>query len=379
MTISRRHFIAGMSSLTLLGSPLFNARAAQMKKKNFVVIMLRGGMDGLTAIQPNDRRMERSRPDIMVKGVQKLTSDFNIHPRLEAFYDCWKAGKASVVHATSIPYTGRSHFDGQNLMESGGQIPYAEKTGWLGRGIEAAELEGLAISLPMPLVLRGSTAPDNYYPTYMSIPDDRDLDIIQSSYTPGSPLANVMQKVRARPISMMSMQGDNEAHELAGVAAQELRREDGPRIAVFDIGGFDTHAAQGGEDGEHGERLNDYDKVLNILESGLGDSFDDTLIVTLTEFGRKVEQNGGYGTEHGYGTAVLMAGGLVKKPEVFADWPGLESKNLFEKQDLNATIDARSVYCSAMSACFDIDFKTMKEQAFFGDDLQDLTERLFKV
>ena len=86
--------------------------------------------------------------------------------------------------------------------------------------------------------------------------------------------------------------------------------------------------------------------------------------MTLTEFGRKVEQNGGYGTEHGYGTAVLMAGGLVKKPEVFADWPGLESKNLFEKQDLNATIDARSVYCSAMSACFDIDFKTMKEQAF---------------
>ena len=106
----------------------------------------------------------------------------------------------------------------------------------------------------------------------MKMPDDKDLDIIQSSYTPGTPLANVMQKVRARPISMMSQQGDNEAHELAGVAAQELRREDGPRIAVFDIGGFDTHAAQGGEDGEHGERLNDYDKVLNALESGLGDS-----------------------------------------------------------------------------------------------------------
>jgi uncharacterized protein (DUF1501 family) len=163
------------------------------------------------------------------------------------------------------------------------------------------------------------------------------------------------------------------------VAAQELRREDGPRVAVFDIGGFDTHAAQGGEDGAHGECLADFDKVLQELLNGLGDQFDNTLIVTLTEFGRKVEQNGGYGTEHGYGTAVLMAGGLVKSPQVYADWPGLATKHLFERQDLNATIDARSVYCSAMSVCFDIDFKTMRDKAFFGDPLNDLTDQLFKA
>ena len=379
MTISRRHFISGAGSLTLLGSPLFNARAAKMKKKNLVVIMLRGGMDGLTAIQPNDSRMEKVRPDIVVTGVKKLTSDFNIHPRLEVFRECWKENKAAVVHATSIPYTGRSHFDGQNLMESGGHVPYAVKSGWLGRGIEVAELEGLAVSLPMPLVLRGSKGQDNYYPTWLELPKTIDLDVINSSYTPDSPLAKTMNKVLNRPLSMMQEVDDNKAHELAVVAAEELRREDGPRIAVFDIGGFDTHAAQGGEDGEHGERLSDYDKVLEELKSGLGDAFDDTLIVTLTEFGRKVEQNGGYGTEHGYGTAILLAGGLVKSRQIYADWPGLESKNLFEKQDLNATIDARSVYCAAMSACFDIDFNTMKDQAFFGDDLQDLTEKLFKL
>lgn len=379
MTLSRRHFITGAGSLTLLGSPLFNARAARLKKKNLVVVMLRGGMDGLTAIQPNDNKMEKVRPDILVTGVKKLTSDFNIHPRLETFYDCWKGGQGAAVHATSIPYTGRSHFDGQNLMESGGHVPYAEKTGWLGRGIETAELEGLAVSLPMPLVLRGKIAPDNYYPTWMDIPKDNDLAIIESSYAGNAKLSEIMHKVRSRPLSMMQEVGDNEAHELAMVAAEELRREDGPRIAVFDIGGFDTHAAQGGEDGEHGERLSDYDKVLKELKDGLGEAFDDTLIVTLTEFGRKVEQNGGYGTEHGYGTAILLAGGLVKTSQIHADWPGLESRNLFEKQDLNATIDARSVYCAAMSACFDIDFDTMRKQAFFGDDLQDLTERLFKV
>ena len=377
MSLNRRHFISGIASLSLLGSPIFNARAASLKKKNLVVVMLRGGMDGLTAIQPNDARMSKVRPDILVTGVQKLTSDFNVHPRLRSFIECWNEGKASVVHATSIPYTMRSHFDGQNVMESGGHVPYAEKTGWLGRGIEASELGGLAISLPMPLILRGQHAPDNYYPTWMKLPSQEELNLIQQSYSDGSQLAQVMSRVRARPVSMMQQVGNNDAHELAVIAAQELRREDGPRVAVFDIGGFDTHAAQGGEDGEHGERLGDFDKVLGALKRGLKDAFDDTLIVTLTEFGRKVEQNGGYGTEHGYGTAILMAGGLLKTSQVFADWPGLNRKHLYEGQDLNATIDARSVYCSAMSSCFDIDFKQMQRRAFFNDHLQDLTDRLF--
>ena len=379
MTVNRREFITGLGSLTLLGSPIFNARAAKLKKKNLVVVMLRGGMDGLTAIQPTDRRMEEVRPDILVTGTKKLTSDFNVHPRLESFLSCWKEGKAAVVHATSIPYTMRSHFDGQNLMESGGHTPYADKTGWLGRGIEASELGSLAVSLPMPLVLRGNLNPDNYYPTWMDMPQRAEMRLINSSYSEGSPLAHTMQRVINRPVSMMQRFDDNDAHLLARVASQELSREDGPRVAVFDIGGFDTHAAQGGEDGEHGERLADYDKVLTALKEGLGDAFDDTLVLTLTEFGRKVEQNGGYGTEHGYGTAILMAGGLLKEAQIYADWPGLKTKHLFERQDLNATIDARSVYCSAMSYCFDVDFKTMKTKAFFGDDLEDLSGRLFKA
>ena len=379
MSLSRRHFISGCASLSLLGAPAFNARAAGLQKKNLVIIMLRGGMDGLTAIQPNDQKMAKARPDILVSGVKRLTSDFNIHPRLKSFMSCWQEGRASVVHATSIPYTMRSHFDGQNLMESGGHVPYATKTGWLGRGIEAAELGGLAISLPMPLILRGNQAPDNFYPTWMKLPSREELNLIQQSYTDGSPLAKVMEKVRARPLSMMQQIGDNDAHELAVVAAQELRRDEGPRVAVFDIGGFDTHAAQGGEDGEHGERLADFDKVLEVLKAGLGPSFEETLILTLTEFGRKVEQNGGYGTEHGYGTAILMAGGLLKQSQIYADWPGLDRSALFEGQDLLATTDARSVYCSAMSHCFDIDFATMKRKAFFDDELTDLSERLFKM
>ena len=379
MTVNRRDFLTACGSLTLLGSPVFNARAATLSKRNLVIIMLRGGMDGLTAVQPRDKAMERARPDIIVEGTKKLTSDFNLHPRLEAFHECWKEGTASVFHATSIPYTGRSHFDGQNLMETGAHVAYAEKTGWLGRGMDAAELQGLAASLPMPLLLRGSAELDNYYPTYMRLPDKTIMEKIQASYTPGSELEQVLRKIRHRPAAMLREAGDNEAHELALVAAQELSREDGPRIAVFDLDGFDTHAAQGGSDGEHGEQLNNYDRVLRVLKDNLGDAYNDTLILTLTEFGRKFEQNGGYGTEHGYGTAVLMAGGLVKKAEIHADWPGLKSKDLFEGQDLNATVDARSVYCAAMAACFDVDFGYMKRHAFWNEPLTDLTDSLFRV
>ena len=215
-------------------------RAARLKKKNLVVVMLRGGMDGLTAIQPTDRRMEEVRPDIVVTGTKKLTSDFNVHPRLESFFSCWKKARPRLCATTSIPYTLRSHFDGQNLMESGGHTPYADKTGWLGRGMEASELGSLAVSLPMPLVLRGNLSPDNYYPTWMDMPTNSEMHLINSSYTKGSSLAETMERVRNRPMSMMQRFDDNDAHLLAEVAAQELKREDGPRVAVFDIGGFDT-------------------------------------------------------------------------------------------------------------------------------------------
>ena len=200
MTMNRREFITVCGSLTLVGSPLFNARAAGISKRNLVIIMLRGGMDGLTAVQPRDKAMERARPDILVQEAKKLTSDFNLHPRLETFYECWKEGTASVFHATSIPYTGRSHFDGQNLMETGAHVAYSEKTGWLGRGMDAAELQGLAVSLPMPLLLRGSNDLDNYFPTYMRLPAASDMEMINTSYTPGSDLERTMRRVLQRPL-----------------------------------------------------------------------------------------------------------------------------------------------------------------------------------
>lgn len=377
--ITRRAFLTGSITVTMLGSPLFSVFAEKRKKRNLVVISLRGGMDGLSAVPPIDRALEKFRPDITVRRTLPLTSDFSLHPSLKNFHNAWKQGKAAIVHSSNIPYTMRSHFEGQDLMESGGHKPFTEYTGWLGRGMETAGLEGLAIALPMPLILRSKANLDNYFPTKLSTPSPEIMKRVSETYPDNSNLKSTIERVMMRPYSMLSGRGSRKAYRLAETAAKALAKPDGPRVAVFDINGFDTHAAQGGSDGEHADKLYNLDKIFGKLRENLGTSFDDTLIVTLTEFGRKIEQNGGNGTEHGYGTAVLMMGGLIKKAQVFSDWPGLKRKNMFEGQDLQATIDARSIYCSAMAMAFDTDFEKLKRQVFWNDPLLNLQDKLFSV
>ena len=377
--ITRRAFLTGSITVTMLGSPLFSVFAEKRKKRNLVVISLRGGMDGLSAVPPIDRALEKFRPDITVRRTLPLTSDFSLHPSLKNFHNAWKQDKAAIVHSSNIPYTMRSHFEGQDLMESGGHKPFTEYTGWLGRGMETAGLEGLAIALPMPLILRSKANLDNYFPTKLSTPSPEIMKRVSETYPDNSNLKSTIERVMMRPYSMLSGRGSRKAYRLAGTAAKALAKPDGPRVAVFDINGFDTHAAQGGSDGEHADKLYNLDKIFGKLRENLGTSFDDTLIVTLTEFGRKIEQNGGNGTEHGYGTAVLMMGGLIKKAQVFSDWPGLKRKNMFEGQDLQATIDARSIYCSAMAMAFDTDFEKLQRQVFWNDPLLNLQDKLFSV
>ena len=158
--------------------------------------------------------------------------------------------------------------------------------------------------------------------------------------------------------------------------AHELSRPDGPRVAVFEVDGFDTHAAQGATDGAHADCLSDYDNIVRSLKSSMTkDAFDNTLILTLTEFGRTIKQNSSNGTEHGYGSAILMAGGLLKKAQVHTDWPGLKRKELFEGRDLNSTIDARSIYASAMSTVFEA-LSFLNEASTYSSDLPTLLTAL---
>jgi len=388
MKISRRDFLKGSATTLFLAGFNLPALASSSKKKNLVVIMLRGGMDGLCAVPIiGDKNFEKRRKNILIENTIKLNSDFALHPRLIGFNKCWNDNTGSIVHATSIPYTQRSHFEGQNLMESGGRIAYQEKTGWVGRAMKLAKLQGdgLALSLPMPLLLRGIPKNNNYFPADGKLPQKDTLDLLRSVYAESSEdeLLEMMDYIKKRKDEQMmggtSNYGKRKNKNLARQAATYLRKSDGPRVAVFEVNGFDTHAAQGGVDGTHTKCLVEMDEIINNLKDNLQEAYNDTIILTVTEFGRTVKQNGGNGTEHGYGTAIFMAGGLIKKSQVHTDWPGLKKKELYQGRDLNATIDARSVYASAMSSVFDLDFKRIQKDVFWGEKLQNLSDKLFKA
>jgi len=381
MKINRRDFLktTAMTSLYFAGFGL--PSFASQNNKNLVVIMLQGGMDGLCAVPvKDDKNFQKLRSKINLDKTLALTSDFDLHPALENFKSLWDQNNASVFHATSIPYKERSHFEGQNLMMTGGRVPYKHKTGWLGRGMKLAGLtgNGLALSLPMPLLIRGVPLNDNYYPIMSSLPNKGLLNIIEGEFEQYSEndLSATLSMVKKRKFN--SYAGQNNS-SLAREAGQQLSDPNGPRVAVFQVEEFDTHAAQGGVHGTHADCLREYDQILRGLKASMGSAFKDTLILTLTEFGRTIKQNGGNGTEHGYGTAVLMAGGLIKKSEVHADWPGLKKKELFQGRDLNATVDARSIYASAMSTVFDVEFERIQKDVFWGEDLQNLSDKLFKA
>ncbi len=390
MKITRRDFLKGTATTLFLAGFNLPVFASSNKKKNLVVIMLRGGMDGLTAVPIiGDKDFEKKRKDIVIENIIKLNSDFALHPRLSGFYEAWTENTGTIVHATSIPYTQRSHFEGQNLMESGGRIAYQEKTGWVGRAMKIANLkgDGLALSLPMPLLLRGVPKNNNYYPADGQLPDDETLELLRSVYHERSEeelidMINFIKKRKTEDMMSVNNYSSNSNkrnnNNLARQAAKALMQTNGPRVAVFEVNGFDTPAAQGGVDGTHTKCLVEMDEIIKTLKVYLEDAYKDTLILTVTEFGRTIAQNGGNGTEHGYGTAIFMAGGLLKKSQVYTDWPGLKSKELYQGRDLNATTDARSVYASAMSSVFDLDFKRIQKEVFWGEDLQNLSDKLFK-
>ena len=382
MNCTRRSFLKGSLATIFFSNfnvPLYGS--IKNPKKNIVIISLRGGMDGLTAVPVNDSLINRYRSDLILNNKLKLNSDFSLHPKLKTLHSLWSENLAAVVHATNIPYTERSHFDGQNIMETGALKAYTEKTGWLGRGMKSAGLYGssLALSLPMPLLLRGVEKNNNYYPTWMHLPKREVIERITRAYdgVEQDKLQEVYNVIMNRPLTMQG--GDETLDSLSKRTAQILKDPLGPKVAVFDLEGFDTHTAQGTDNGEHADNLQDVDLIIKNLHAGMGSDFDNTLILTLTEFGRTVEQNGGNGTEHGYGSAILMAGGLLKKSQVFTDWPGLKKGDLFQGRDLHSTIDSRSIYASAMTAVFDAEFDRLRHDVFWNEGIKDVSSLLFRI
>jgi uncharacterized protein (DUF1501 family) len=357
---SRRGFLLGGASFAAWAYLPKFARAADGRDPRLITVILRGALDGLAAVAPVGD------PDYAgLHGAIALTSDgphaatmldsfFALHPSMPEFARMYRDKQAAVIHAAATPYRDRSHFDGQDVLESGFMGPGRVQSGWLNRALEGLPkgehvANGLAVGATTPLVLRGPAPTVGWAPvTLPPAADDtaaRLLDLYQHRDPAlASALAQGLQLEKtATGDEMKARPGGNNVAAMRLVArgaAKVMAADDGPRIAALAFDGWDTHANEGGPVGRLAQLLSGLDGALGEFQSGLGERWRDTVVAT--EFGRTARINGTEGTDHGTGTIALLAGGAVKGGRVIADWPGLKAANLYEGRDLAPTTDLRA-------------------------------------
>ena len=322
-------------------------------ENRFVFVVLRGGMDGLSAAPvPGDPAFAEARGALASFGAAPLALDgpFALHPLLPQLHAMYGRGELAVVHATGLPYKERSHFDAQQVLESGGMRPYELSTGWLGRALEGRR--AVALETAVPLVLRGAGAVDTWAPSFMPDPSADLVTRLQAMYVGDQALSQALERARglhADPALANAESpanpgaGRNNALLLARQAADFLQR--GAQVAVLELGGWDSHANQAAPQGALSNNLRTLDTMLGALRDGLqsGGTWQRTAMLVATEFGRQVAINGTQGTDHGSGGVAFVLGGAVKGGRVIADWPGLAKNARYEGRDLRITTDLRAV------------------------------------
>lgn len=346
------------------------ALAAAGTDQRLVFIILRGAMDGLAAIPPlNDPRLERLRGPLATPPEQqgaliRLTSDFAAHPALKGFAGMFAAGEASVVHAVASPYRERSHFDAQNILETAGNAAYAVKDGWLNRLLPLLPPTPppVAISATLPALLQGAAPATSFAPS--RLPDaSAGLKARVAALYEGDPLLHRLWSDAVATEMMAGSAGDAAGRQngpaLATTAARLLADAAGPRIAVLDLGGWDTHA---GQPFRLAAQLRQLDAVFAALKTGLGPAWRNTLVIAATEFGRTVAANGTGGTDHGTASAALLAGGQVAGGTVHGDWPGLA--RLHEDRDLMPTSSLNALFAGAAAGLYGLDPELVVRRVF---------------
>ena len=379
LNLTRREFLkVSGASLFLAGLPL-HGFTKNKPPGTISVIMLEGGMDGLTAVPPfGDPNLLKKRKNLTSNNFLKLNSFFGLHPSFQYFAGLMAKNNASVVHATNFPYVLRSHFEGQNLMQGGGLSPFSDTTGWLGRALDLAKVPGRSLSLDMPLILRGMSDNDNFYPASIKSSSDLMTQLIDAiSMAHSKEGSEIFAKVSKKSTQKDSIVPRNPA-SLAKFAGKAMSKDGGPLSSVIKVDQFDTHANQGAdENGNHGTQLTLIDDIIAGYKEGLGDAWDRSIILTLTEFGRTVLENGTGGTEHGYGSAGLLAGGAITKSRVISQWPGLAKNEQFEKRDLMSTIDYRSVCAACIEKSLGLDHDLIASKVFYTPKLPRVYDQIF--
>jgi uncharacterized protein (DUF1501 family) len=413
--MKRRAFLtAGVlaTSGALLSSRVTFAGTAKGRKPRLVFIVLRGALDGLASVPAcGDPGYASLRGDLALGkpgtdgGALPLDGFFGLHPSLTFMQQSYTARELIVFHAVASPYRDRSHFDGQNVLETGYPQPHAVETGWLNRalaampaGLALEQERGISIAPTAPLVMRGPAAVTSWSPSHLAPLDDDTLQRISDLYSHDPQLAQKLAEAlaaeaivdeKASGMANDSMMASDAASEHGGnrrpllaqrgkpgaqyaevvqAAAKFLGREDGPQVAVFDTTGWDTHFNEGGPKGQLASRLAALDAALGGLKAGLGPVWNDTAVLLATEFGRTVAENGTRGTDHGTATAAYLIGGAVKGGRVVTDWPGLSGRGLYQDRDLRPTLDLRAVMKGLLADQLGVPERALQSSVFPGSD-----------
>lgn len=386
MSITRRVFMRN-SALAVVGTtviPSFLTRAAfgsvepGAKPKRLVVVFQRGAADGLNIVVPHgERAYYAMRPSISIprKDVFDLDGFFGLHPAMASLQPIWAQGHLAVVHAGGSPDPTRSHFDAQDFMESGTPGFKATTDGWLNRALRSMPPSGKsafrAISLgpSLPRILNGAEPA-------VAINNINDFGV--GGRNPNAaPIANTFESMYAQsvdtvlhgtgqetfeavkmlksadPAKYKAAPGANYPRGRLGESlrqlAQLIKANLGVQVAFADIGGWDHHVNEGGTQGQIANVLRDFSQALSAFWIDLGDLGEDTVVVTMSEFGRTARENGNRGTDHGHANVMFEMGGPVKGGKVYGRWPGLDQSQLYEGRDLAVTTDFRLVLGEAVA------------------------------
>jgi uncharacterized protein (DUF1501 family) len=401
---TRRELLLGSGALFAWAFVPKVARA-EGRDPRFLTIVLRGALDGLAAVAPvGDPDWVKLRGDNALKldgatPALPLDGFFALNPAMPNLHRLYKAGQAIVVHAVATPYRERSHFDGQDVLESGLPRPSRADTGWLNRALVKLKPDDrvrsstngrrtFAVGPITPLVVRGPAPVLSWVPPRLSPVSDDTTTRLLDLYRHTDPmLARVLEDRigllslapagspdrkpgEMGPVIQVGNINQVRAYfaEAAGAAAKFLANPDGPRVGALALDGWDTHNDEGVVNGRLAQLLAALDAALGAVETNMGGAWSETVVTLITEFGRTARINGTAGTDHGTATVALLLGGALKGGRVVADWPGVKEADLYENRDLKATTDLRAVLKGLLHDHLYVGERVLTADVFPGSD-----------
>lgn len=373
------------------------AARAEGRDPRFLTIVLRGALDGLATVAPvgdPDWIPLRGDEALTLGGktpALKLDDFFALNPAMPNLHRMFADREAIIVHAAATPYRDRSHFDGQDVLESGMTRPNASNSGWLNRVLAGLPPGGrvdqkgskiLAVGPVTPLIARGSAPILSWSPQHILPASEDTVHRLLALYRQSDPKlahtlednANLTAIEQAGGMAARKPDGPGPGQvrayfaEVAGTAAKFLAQQDGPRVGALALDGWDTHFNEGIAKGRLSELLGALDAALAAVKSNMGPAWRETAVALITEFGRTAHINGTDGTDHGTGTVMLLAGGALKGGRVVADWPGLKPVNLYQNRDLTPTTDMRAVLKGLLRDHLRADERVLAADVFPGSD-----------